>query len=274
MFVLETDTIDWEPVKANHRTGEISRKFIRESDLSDGIGYTSDLIWYHRGETVFTAPRHRHDFDQIRLTLDGTTDYGYEQIAGPGEATFFPAGAYYGPERFEEAQIFLLQWSRNWVTRKQSDAAFAELATRGTFKDGFYVTTDEKGQEVRRDAANAVWEQVNQKPQVIPEPKYHTPIVMRPGAYEWCAAEDGGEYKDLGHFTDGDLTVSSRRWSSGEPFTLGPERTSIVWIASGSVRLDGRLLGARTLVYSDFGETHELLGDAAGEATVIGLPQP
>lgn len=274
MFVLETDSIDWEPVKANTRTGEISRKFIRESDLSDGIGYTSDLVWYHRGETVFTAPRHRHDFDQIRLTLDGITDYGHEQIAGPGEATFFPAGAYYGPERFEEAQIFLLQWSRNWVTRKQSDAAFAELSTRGTFKDGFYTTTDADGREVRKDATNAVWEEVNKKPQVIPEPKYYTPIVMRPGAYDWCTDEDGSQYKDLGHFTDGDLAVSSRRWSSGDSFTVGPERTSIVWIASGSVRLGDRLLGARTLVFSDFGETHELFGETAGEATVIGLPQP
>jgi hypothetical protein len=273
MFVLETETVDWEPVKVNTRTGKISRKFIREGELAEGVGYTSDLVWYHRGETVFTAPRHRHDFDQIRLTLDGTTDYGYEQIAGLGDATFFPAGAYYGPERFEEAQILLLQWSPNWVTREKSDAAFAELATRGTFKDGFYTTTDDKGQEIRKDATNAVWEEVNHKPLVIPEPKYSQPIVMRPGAYGWRTDVDGTEYKDLGHFTEGDLTVSTRRWSAGDAFTVGAERTSIVWIASGSVLLEGRKLGAHTIVFSDFGETHELVGSGAGEATVLGLPK-
>jgi hypothetical protein len=38
--------------------------------------------------------------------------------------------------------------------------------------------------------------------------------------------------------------------------------------------LDGRLLGAKTILFSDFGETHELYGLEAGEATCIGLPVP
>jgi hypothetical protein len=274
VFVLETETIAWEPVKANTRRGEISRKFLREGELSEGVGYTSDLVWYHGGQGVFTAPRHRHNFDQIRLTLDGTTDYGYEQIADAGDAAFFPAGAYYGPERFEEAQILLLQWSPDWVTREQSDAAYAELARRGTFKDGFYATTDENGDEVRKDGTNAVWEAVNNKPLVIPSPKYSQPILMHPGAFEWRTGPDGAEFKDLGHFTDSDLNFSAWRWQQGGRFTLGAERTSIVWIASGSVSLDGRKRGARTILFSDLGETHELTGVEPGEATVVGLPKP
>src|SRR5882762_10427557 len=101
MFVLETAEMPWDPVKANTRTGKISRKFIREGELASGVGYTSDLVKYHGGHGVFT---------------------------GPGDATFFPAGAYYGPERFEAAEIFLLQWSPDWVTRDQSNAAYAALA--------------------------------------------------------------------------------------------------------------------------------------------------
>ena len=93
MFVSDTAAMPWDPVKANTRTGKISRKFIREGELAPGVGYTSDLVKYHGGHGVFTAPRHRHNFDQIRLTLSGETDYGYEQVAGPGDATFFPAGA-------------------------------------------------------------------------------------------------------------------------------------------------------------------------------------
>jgi hypothetical protein len=274
MFVLETDTIPWEPVKANTRTGDISRKFIREGELSAGVGYTSDLVYYHRGEEPFTAPRHRHNFDQIRLTLGGVTDYGYDQVAGAGDVTFFPAGAYYGPEWFEEAEIFLLQWSPDWVTREQSDAAYAELSKHGTFVDGYYVTTDESGNEVRKDGTNAVWEKVNQKPLVIPSPKYSQPIVMHPGAYDWWPEAVGVESKDLGHFTEGDLTISPRRWEQGGSFTLGADRTSILWVASGSVSIDDRKLGARTILFSEIGETHQIVGVEPGEATVVGLPKP
>jgi hypothetical protein len=274
MFVLDTAATPWDPVKANTRSGKISRKFIREGELAPGVGYTSDLVKYHGGHGVFTAPRHRHNFDQIRLTLSGDTDYGYEQIAGPGDATFFPAGAYYGPERFEAAEIFLLQWSPDWVTREQSDAAYAELAKTGEFKEGFYVCTDEDGQEVRKDGTNAVWEAVNGKPLVIPSPKYQHPILMRPEGFNWRDESYGVDVKDLGHFTDDDLNVVTYRWSDYAVLQLSAERTQILWIGSGTLTLDGRELSEKTILFSDFGERHELRGVRAGEATCIGLPVP
>jgi hypothetical protein len=272
MFVLDTAAMAWDPVKANTRTGKISRKFIREAELAPGVGYTSDLVKYHGGHGVFTAPRHRHNFDQIRLTLSGQTDYGYEQIAGPGDATFFPAGAYYGPERFEAAEIFLLQWSPDWVTRDQSDAAYAELAKTGEFKDGFYVYTGDDGQPARKDGTNAVWEAVNGKPLIIPSPKYQQPILMRPDGFDWQRSAEDLSVKDLGHFTDEDLNIVTYRWSEGALLRLPAERTHILWIASGAVSLDGRPLGEKTILFSDFGETHELCGLQAGQATCIGLP--
>jgi hypothetical protein len=272
MFILETETIPWEPVRANTRTGEITRKFIRESELAKGVGYTCDLVHYHRGNEVFTAPRHRHDFDQIRLTLEGTTDYGAEQVAEPGDATFFPAGAYYGPERFEEAEIFLIQWSKTWVTREQNDAAYKALAEKGTFGDGFYVTTDENGKEVRKDGANAVFEHIYGHPMSTPPPKYQTPIIMHPDAWAWQAAGEKAEMKDMGHFTEEDLGVEVHRWEAGGAINLTPERTQIVWISTGSVQIDGGTVGERTMIFSDAGETHHLVGVEPGTATILRMP--
>jgi hypothetical protein len=274
MFVLGTDTIPWEPVTANTRTGKISRKFIREAELGPGFGYTCDLVKYHPGHGVFTAPRHRHNFDQIRLTLDGETDYGYSQVAAGGDATFFPAGAYYGPERFEAAEIFLLQWSSEWVTRAQSNAAYARLASKGEFRDGHYITTDDDGNEISADGTNAVWEEVNGKSLVIPSPKYQQPILMRPEGFAWRPAGAGLLAKDMGHFTEADLNIVAYQWSTGGTVTLTGERTSILWIASGALSLDGRTLGPRTLVFSDFSERHELYGLEPGEATCMHLPLP
>lgn len=272
MFVLETETIPWEPVKVNTRTGRITRKFIREGELAAGVGYTCDLVHYHRGDEVFTAPQHRHDFAQIRLTIEGTTDYGHLQIGEAGDTAYFPAGAYYGPERFEEAEIFLIQWSKDWVTREKSDRAYKTLAERGKFEGGFYVTTDDAGNEVRKDGANAVWEEVNQRPLVIPSPKYATPIIMHPAGYEWERAGEASDVKDLGHFTEEDLNVTVHRWDAGGRISLSAERTQIVWVSSGAVELDGRTLGERTLIFSDAGESHELVGVQSGEATVLRMP--
>ncbi|MEV8515202.1 hypothetical protein [Dactylosporangium sp. NPDC051484] len=259
-------------MRANTRTGKITRKFIRESELAKGVGYTCDLVHYHRGDEVFTAPQHRHDFDQIRLTIEGTTDYGHLQVAEPGDVAFFPAGAYYGPERFEEAEIFLIQWSKTWITREQNDAAYKALSEKGTFKDGFYVTTDENGNEVRKDGANAVFEAIYQRPMVIPKPKYATPIIMHSDAYEWQPAGENAEVKDLGHFTEGDIGVTTHQWEAGGTIDLTPERTFIVWVSSGSVEIDGRTVGARTLIFSDATETHQLVGVEAGTATILRMP--
>ncbi|MGC0367035.1 hypothetical protein ABH922_005019 [Rhodococcus sp. 27YEA15] len=273
MFVLDSESIPWEPVTANTRTGKISRKFIHESELAAGIGYTSDLVYYHKSDEVFTAPRHRHNFDQIRVTISGVTDYGFEQVAEADEVTFFPAGAYYGPERFEEAEVLLLQWSRNWVTRAQSDAAFVELAAKGEFKDGYYHTTDTEGRPVRRDGNAAVWETVIGKPLTIPIPKFSQPIVMKPSGYDWSVDESGLSVKDLGHFTEDDINVQVVKWEAGQHIALGSERTTIVWVSSGSLTVDDHDLAARSILFSDFGEEHDLVGAEPGQALLLRLPR-
>ncbi|PBC52059.1 hypothetical protein CJ179_01255 [Rhodococcus sp. ACS1] len=272
MFVLDTESIPWEPVTANTRTGKISRKFLRENELAEGIGYTTDLVYYHKSDEAFTAPRHRHDFAQFRVTLSGLTDYGFEQVAEGGDVTYFPAGAYYGPETIEEAEILLIQWSRGWVTREKSNRAFEELAKKGTFKDGYYHTTDTKGRPVRRDGNMAVWETVTGTPLTIPSPKYGQPIVMKTSGYDWSATESGLAVKDLGHFTDEDVNVQAVKWKPGQEIELGSERTTLVWVASGELSSEGQNLTARSVMFSDFGDTHTLTGVEDGEALLLRLP--
>jgi hypothetical protein len=55
---------------------------------------------------------------------------------------------------------------------------------------------------------------------------------------------------------------------------LSAERTYILWIGSGAMSLDGQRLGEKTILFSDFGEAHDLYGIESGEATCIGLPVP
>ena len=44
------------------------------------------------------APRHHHDFEQIRFVLDGDITIAKGQKIPPGWVAYFPESAYYGPQ--------------------------------------------------------------------------------------------------------------------------------------------------------------------------------
>jgi len=105
MHVIDTAVIPWTLVSKSNRPGRVHRKLVHEGSVSPGVGYTADLVQYEGGYGTFSAPRHKHNFDQIRYVVSGDPDFGHYQVASPGQSAFFPAGAAYGPETIEEAEI-------------------------------------------------------------------------------------------------------------------------------------------------------------------------
>lgn len=273
MFVLQTESMKWEPVTKNPRGGIIVRKFLREAQVSNGIGYTADLVRYEPGE-VFTTPRHNHNFDQLRYTISGAPDYGKEMIAPPGAVTFFPAGAYYGPQSMDTVEILLVQWSENWVTREMSDAAYATLEKRGEFRDGYFFGKDADGNETRQDAVNAMWAEALGHQVVNPTPKIPNCVIMNPDAYGWRDVSQGVQARDLGHLTDLDFNPVQYAVEPGGVVDLGDERTHIVWVDSGEVDLGDQILGERSIVFCDQGETLRVKGSSAAVVTIFGMPLP
>src|SRR5690606_38458334 len=47
----------------------------------------------------FESPRHRHNFDQVRLQLEGDADFTRDGIMTPGMVGYFPEGVFYGPQK-------------------------------------------------------------------------------------------------------------------------------------------------------------------------------
>jgi hypothetical protein len=273
MEIFETDQLEWEPVAHNSRSGVIMRKFIRESELVPGVGYGCDLYFYTSDGEQFTTPRHHHDFDQIRFAISGTMDFGHQNVTQAGDIAYFPAGAFYGPQKIDEAKIFIIQWSPFWVTRAQHDAAMIEMTAEGEFTGGFYVARDESGVEQKKDSLNAIWEHVFHRPSFFPEIRYSGPVVMHPDAYQWVATGQGTSIKMLGRFTERDLQIYKVRWDDEESkHQLGAERTSCVFVQQGSVSVTGTPYGPEAMMWSEFGETNDLVGSAGAEAICIGFP--
>lgn len=272
MVINDTAAMEWERLRVSSRDMRTSRKLLREGEALPGMGLYALLVKLHEGAEKFTAPRHRHNFGQIRIGLRGQMDFGPGLVCGPGDVGFFPGGAYYGPEEIDGAEYLLLQWGREWVTRAQDKQAIAELSERGRFEHGLYYYTED-GAEQCVDGKQAVWEHVYGRPEVVREPRYRSPIMMLPDNFDWL--KDGGlSRKSLGHFTEDDVTIEMVRWdgTADAACHCAANRTSLVVVLKGSVTIEQVPYGAQTAIWSDFGESHDLTGDAGTEAIVIGLP--
>ena len=189
--MIETAKTPWTLVSKSNRPGRVHRKLVHEGSVSPGVGYTADLVRYEGGHGTFSAPRHKHNFDQIRYIVSGTPDFGHYQVASTGQSAFFPAGAAYGPETIEEAEVLLIQWGPHWMTRADHDETYAAMQQAGEFKDGYYVTVDADGKEHRADGRNAVWETFTKRSLVYPVPQYPQPVIMEPEGFEWRPAGAG-----------------------------------------------------------------------------------
>jgi hypothetical protein len=276
MQVIETAEIPWTLVSRSNRPGRVHRKLVSEGEVSPGIGYTADLVRYEGGHGTFTAPRHKHNFDQIRHTISGQPDFGHYQVSSPGQSAFFPAGAAYGPETIEESDMLLVQWGEHWMTRAQHDATHAEMQNVGEFREGYYITTDADGNEHRADGRNAVWETFTGLKLVYPTPRYPQPVMMDPEGFAWRQLPGTGvSHKVLGRFTEDDVYVANYRWDQpGGVLTLSPERTQLTWIIDGDLTVDDASYGPATVIVSEYGEASALSGAQDTQAVVFGLALP
>jgi hypothetical protein len=272
MDVIATAKIPWQHNEHQTRTGSVDFKLVRESELLPGVGSTCLMVRFNKGDEAFTAPRHHHDFEQIRITLDGDLDFGNGDVCKKGWVSYFPAGAFYGPELMESGYLIQVQWSDFWVTREQNNRTIEELRKLGEFKGGIYSYVDADGKRKQKDGLNAVWEHVYKRPSSFPTPKYPSPILMNPDAFAWVKRNDVLSEKVLGRFTERDLILSKVRWDVRGRYDLPADRTYCVFTLSGTVRVDGVDYDPETAVWSDFGEDGSLEAEAGTEAFSIAFP--
>ena len=272
MKVIPTDELPWKTVAANARVGHVQNKYVSEGEILPGVGYAADCYNYVGGENVFTAPRHHHDFEQIRISMTGVQDFGLGQVTEEGWIAYFPAGAFYGPEHIDGASIFQIQWSDFWVSRAEHDRAYAELGKTGVFGGGQYTWVDSEGRSHSRDALNAIWEHVFNREASFPVPRYPQPILMNPDAFTYLDRGDGLATKVLGRFTERDLTIIKIRWDNRAEFVMPDNRTYCMFTNAGTVEVGEHRYGPHTVVWSDYGEEVVVFGEPGAEALCIAFP--
>jgi len=85
MHVIDTAVIPWTLVSKSNRPGRVHRQARpRGIGLARGSGTPPTSCGTRAGTGRFSAPRHKHNFDQIRYVVSGDPDFGHYQVALAG----------------------------------------------------------------------------------------------------------------------------------------------------------------------------------------------
>jgi hypothetical protein len=228
-------------------------------------------------------PRHRHNFDQLRMCLEGDPqNYGKDKWFNPGELVYFPEGTPYGPEQSSSERLSItLQFGgasgQGYIGAQRTAAAIEEMKAFGTFDKGIFTRTGElaTGQRRNQDSYEAIWEHINQRKLTYPKPRYDEPICIKPANFEWLPANghDGFAAKPLGVFSERGCSIALMKVEAGSHGVLEPsDRIRIGFVVKGGGEANGKEIRKYTAL--SFAPSEPCRITAAGEVEflVVGLP--
>ena len=171
----------------------------------------------HVEEGQFSAPRHRHDFEQFRFMLKGEAQFREGNLVD-GVLGYFPEGAFYGPQKKTYGSVLVVQFGgasgNGFVDRSIMKTAMQEMKAlnTGVFDDGVYRRNPGVEGKPVQDGNEAIFEYVRGRPVVYPKPQYLSPMMIDSNAFAWEPLEDlpGVAQKALGTFSSTRIRAARR----------------------------------------------------------------
>jgi hypothetical protein len=274
MIIIQGEDQEWQR-GLEHRGGTYHYR-----RLLEGTPGSIDNFQFSMGRMTgdFYSPRHRHNFEQLRFTVDGGLNFSRDGKTSKGFLSYFPEGTFYGPQTQKEGEFSLgatLQFGgasgSGYLSRKQVKEGMAALSSEGEFKDGVFRRFPGKPGKKNMDGYQAIWEHVNGRPMLYPKPRYSRPFMMDPAAYAWVPTSEGGVAERLlGVFTERQCRASFLKISPD----AGHRATgrAIYFVISGSGRAGNETLRKFTTVFLDHGESLKLVAQDEVELMRLGMP--
>lgn len=225
----------------------------------------------------FDSPRHRHNFDQVRVQLEGDADFARDGVMKAGMVGYFPEGVFYGPQSIAgESLTLVLQFGGASRSGYLSDAAFLrgieELKETGRFEAGVYKVAKPEGGTRNQDAYEAVWEHMNGRELRYPESRYDKPVFIRPAAAQWLPDGErrGVTRKHLGTFSEARTTLSMAALEAGSE--VGVPANTIAFVLEGKGTAGEGDWEARSSLYSG-DRPSSMTAGVASQLLFIELPR-
>jgi hypothetical protein len=238
-------------------------------------------LYFVRQKGAVDIPRHRHNFDQIRMCLEGgEQNFGPGKWIAPGEIAYFPEGTPYGPEQSDTERLSVtLQFggaSRSgFIGSARLQQAKDEMKEFGSFEKGIFKRIGQlaPGEKRNQDAYEAIWEHINKRKLTYPKPRYGEAILIRPENFDWELSDrqPGFARKDLCAFSERHLQFAVLKLEPGAS-AVEPSRSGIQvgFVLNGEGTINGEALRK----YSAFAGREDLaLSSPTGIVLLlVGLP--
>lgn len=276
MNVVRADHMGWH---RDHPTGEIEFKYLLTGDPREPDNF---MLILGRQVADFSMPRHRHNFEQIRLPLCGDMNIGDGMILREGQIGYFPEGLPYGPQadplgttRPGERVQLVLQFGGasgyGFMSMDQRKQAWAELSKTGRFEGPHYHRADGRVEW----GLNTVWEHVFHTKLKYPKPRYEKVVIIEPGRFHWLpvAGSSGVQRRFMGSFSERAVWIEMIRLDGGATWSSADRAARrLSYVLRGSGHADGKDITAETAIQIDPGEVSMLTATEPLELLLIGLP--
>ena len=281
MQIAHADSTAWSPVRTV-RGGVIRFKYLL--DGPEGSPGNFSLVIADT-DVSFKSPRHRHNFDQIRVSLDGVTNYGPRENIEAGDVVYFPEGTYYGPQDQELARnsslAMVIQFGgasgNGYMSMRQLQEGQEMLEQKGRFEGGvFRRDPGESNTRKNQDAYEAIWEFQNGRPIEYPKPRVSDPIHFHAENLPWTPVEGGGGAcaRDLGSFTDRNIHMYTLKVGPGALHAFPPSgQARLLFVLSGAGQLENESFRRHSAAHLGAGEQAALTAAQETELLVLALPR-
>lgn len=273
MKIVQGDEIEAD-ARSSHRGGVVS--YVR---LLDGEPESPDNFSLVVARTPGRfSPRHRHNFEQFRMQLEGVADYGRTGKLKPGMIGYFPEGVHYGPQtQGEDLAMLVLQCGGasggGYLGREAEVSVAEELKNYGEFRDGVFHRHEGLPGKRNLDAFQALWEHAMGRPLVYPKARYDRPIFMNPENFDWVRVEGhGGVWeKFVGSFTECRTGASFYKLEPGAAYRPNGNR-DILFVLRGKGTVEDQPLRAMTTIWLDPGDRPRIAASETTEIVKLRLP--
>ena len=222
--------------KKDHPTGTIAFQHIAKGDPTSAENFMYIL---GRQDADFHMPRHRHNFDQIRLPLVGD---------------MFGGASGYG-----------------FMSIEQRRQAWDELLQHGKFVGPHFHWADGRIEW----GLNTIWQHVFGTKLKYPRSRYPTPVIIEPKNFNWLpvAGAAGVERKKLGSFSERGVWIEMVRMAEGERWTsTDPIAIRLLVVLAGEGTVGNTRVGQLSAIHVAPGEELRLQASADTLLFAIGLP--
>lgn len=278
MKLIHGGRMEFQGGQEKHRGGGLATKLLLTGEEGTPENFRLTL---GRDRGGHQNPRHHHNFDQIRMSLQGTLSIADGVDLAEGQIGYFPEGTWYGPQApaTSERITLVLQFGgasgQGFISTRQMQQGYAELARIGEFKSGVFHRSDGAPGRRTQDAFEAIWEHVSGRALAYPPERYDAPILMNPENFAWVAARGspGIATKRLGSFTERGTRIELVKLDAGARLELGEDGTRLLLFAlSGAGEAAGAAWEKHAAMQIEPAEHATIAATAPAELLLIALP--